>query len=410
MATNTSDPPNTLLSLDSDAPVGVAPPVIFWKLKKVGGSTMCVLLEEYARTNYLTIATPPEWKLLGSGKSSGDSMADNPSHKHNNQGQIDQTSREADKPSPHGISKTSNSKEEEPAADAKNTFAQWSSLFKQHRPKNPFPMTRSFPTQHHSGRRLRSLSGLPMPDRGSRPRVQTQPAHAHTKSSFENSAHYKNCADFDPATTDVVCCHEISRTDSYTMHSFEQMQKFIQRSGVLQFVTLREPLSLMVALFYEEHKGKDRDKAPEILEGMTWIESFFKHQDYLRWWHPFDNPVGNVEDSLKQLHSAREYNLHVNIFERFDESLVMMLDKLNLTLKEGVTIHAKNHPHVGPDAWPEELREHFLNVSRSKRHDEVYAKALEVFQKQLDAFGTEKMRSRLAKVKAIRDRNIQDED
>jgi hypothetical protein len=90
-ATNTSDPPYTLSSLDSDAPVGVAPPVIFWKLKKVGGSTMCMLLEEYARTNDLTIATPPEWKLLGSGKTSGDSMADSPSHKHDNEGQIDKT-------------------------------------------------------------------------------------------------------------------------------------------------------------------------------------------------------------------------------------------------------------------------------------------------------------------------------
>eukprot|EP00976_Prorocentrum_cordatum_P056914 1148344-Prorocentrum_minimum.AAC.1 len=48
------------------------------------------------------------------------------------------------------------------------------------------------------------------------------------------------------------------------------------------------------------------------------------------------NKGGNAEDSLKQLSDPGKYGLHVNIFERFDESVVMMLDKLNMPFNKEV--------------------------------------------------------------------------
>ena len=67
--------------------------------------------------------------------------------------------------------------------------------------------------------------------------------------------------------------------------------------------------------------------------------------------------------SLKQVEAAAEEGLTVLVFERMDESVVLLLDLLDMPLSTGLVPHAKSFPHPGPEEWPAEAVAGFKNMA-----------------------------------------------
>ena len=95
------------------------------------------------------------------------------------------------------------------------------------------------------------------------------------------------------------------------------------------------------------------------------IETDYLDKDeYVQEWRPsWRDGVGTVLKRVKGWHDADHametlthadrYNLTVFIFERMDESFVLMWDKLNMTVEEGIVPHDVNRrPNPGTEFCP----------------------------------------------------------
>ena len=65
---------------------------------------------------------------------------------------------------------------------------------------------------------------------------------------------------------------------------------------------------------------------------------------------------------MKQLEAAAQEGLTVLLFERMDESIVLLLDKLDMPLSAGLVV-TKSYPHPGPREWPAEAVTGFKNMA-----------------------------------------------
>jgi hypothetical protein len=72
--------------------------------------------------------------------------------------------------------------------------------------------------------------------------------------------------------------------------------------------------------------------------------------------------------SLKQMEAAAQEGLTVLLFERMDESIVLLLDMLDMPLSAGLAdsgkvVVTKSNPHPKPSDWPPEVVMGFKNMA-----------------------------------------------
>jgi hypothetical protein len=72
--------------------------------------------------------------------------------------------------------------------------------------------------------------------------------------------------------------------------------------------------------------------------------------------------------SLKQMEAAAQEGLTVMLFERWDESIVLLLDLLDMPLSAGLGdsgkgVVTKSNPHPKPSEWPPDVVTGFKNMA-----------------------------------------------
>jgi len=296
-----------------------SPPVLYWKLRKVAGSTVCLILERYASQRGLRITSP------------------------------DAATLRANLTASRGGGRRG--------------------LYK----RRVGFSTGVLPLASASGRGS---------DRMSPPRRQ-----------LLRYEHNTDCAKLGPAD-DVVCCHNLGQRAS-------QRDAFIaSKPDLLQVVTLRDPGEQLVSVYHyrQQALGRDPFKPPDRLQADAFIRQTWSR--YLLDWAP-TGEAGNAMTALNEL-KRNSTQLLVLIFEAMDESLVLLLDRLGLGLEEGVKDWAKRTPHATLRWWPRDSVQLIKSYIRQGRLQLVYDTARQVFERQVDAFGRDKMTERVTELRRLR--------
>eukprot|EP00976_Prorocentrum_cordatum_P114125 1195806-Prorocentrum_minimum.AAC.17 len=301
-------------------PAEATPPALLWKLKKVGGSSICLLLQKYAEKNQLHITAPNDYLLL-----TGIHDKKRKRHKHLN-----------------SFWKS--------ATGVVHSIA-WGAYNRS--------VGRSSPVQ------------------------------------MEPDVEKQDCEGSKTNRTDVICCHFVQGgTGEITKWAERKREEGL---GLMEFVSLRKPMSQMVAYLYYDNMKLDPMKVPPKHDIKRFIQKqYVDKNSYLQEWQPLparESSDDRSKDALRQLASSDKYDLTVLIFERFDESLILMLDKLNLTLSEGILPKAKLRPHLHADDWPKHIVDDFQQISEKNLYELVYNEGLKAFDRQVQAFGKKKWRS-----------------
>jgi len=217
------------------------------------------------------------------------------------------------------------------------------------------------------------------------------------------------CAALNPyhSQVKVMCCHAHQIREG-GLHAWVK-QRYSEEQGLLQFVTLRKPIAQMVSWFFFSGL-KETDGFPEAEVVKKFIQShYIDKNEYLQeWiWKPEEglkkHDSSYADHAIGRISNADNQNLTMLIFERMDESYVLLWDKLNLTLEEGMVPHQKLRPHPGADELDEDVRKYFEHVSELKGYERVYQAALKRFDEQVDAYGQEKMKERVAALQSLRE-------
>ena len=228
-----------------------------------------------------------------------------------------------------------------------------------------------------------------------------------------------------PGPPDVACCHSTGR-----WRGLAGWLAGADAPPPLQLVMLRQPLARAVSQWAFHTHAPAAGLPPGEGEAREWLSGDVHGGSYLAQWveRPAKSFAAGSEaraareawllqgDGTPAAARASEVALAelrgrapplVLLFERMDESLALLADALGAPLQAAVVPHMKHRPHRTAAEWPAEAVA-WYNATVAPTYGRVYAAAVAAFDAQVAAYdarrgGKGSLRAAVARLRALRE-------